>query len=65
MATFTYGGYTCGSCGTWVPNGCTHTCPTAIRWVNERIAAALERIAAALEALNEPTLRVKQPDEPT
>jgi hypothetical protein len=54
-------GWTCSSCGAWVPNGCTHSCPTYIRWVNppapsafsaeERIAAALERIALALDAL--------------
>ena len=63
-STFTpTGGYTCYRCKAFVPNGCTHSCPTMV-WVNptppvtvtptaeDRIAAALERIAVALERLS-------------
>jgi hypothetical protein len=52
----TYGGWTCQSCGAYVPNGCTHSCSMAVRWQNPppdpvltRLADALERIATALE----------------
>jgi hypothetical protein len=52
-------GWNCHRCGAFVPDGCTHSCPTMV-WVNppppkpwpdplDRVAAALERIAAALE----------------
>lgn len=53
------GWWQCSQCGTLVPNGCTHSCPTGAippptnfnvqPTTQERIAAALERIAAALE----------------
>jgi hypothetical protein len=58
-------GRTCSQCGTWVPNGCTHSCPTGGPFSTipqtklagpfspeERIATALERIATALEEAN-------------
>ena len=57
-------GWHCGTCGSWVPNGCTHSCPTSFRWTwntntvpaktaEDRIADALELIAKALADLAE------------
>ena len=57
-------GWTCPMCRSFVPNGCTHHCPSTTvipvvdpRFSNppkpdvfERIAVALERIATAMEA---------------
>ena len=59
-------GWTCWRCGSYVPNGCTHHCPSnsigtpftpAPAQMSpdplDRIANALERIAAVLEASNQ------------
>lgn len=53
-------GYTCATCGQWVPFGTCHICnyppeqstaPTFYPYPDERAAKALERIADALEKL--------------
>lgn len=45
-------GYTCWNCGQWVPNGCTHSCPTGIwptQWtVNPVITTTFTTDASAL-----------------
>jgi len=54
-------GYTCPTCGKWVPNGTYHTCgqPQAYNWCPyygcgcDSLLPVLERIAKALESLVE------------
>jgi hypothetical protein len=58
-----YGGYTCGTCGAYVPTGNSHACPgwsafsppttVTLQQVDLRVASALERIADALERIAE------------
>jgi hypothetical protein len=55
-------GWVCGGCGTWVPNGVSHTCPTKSDYssatpVNftyvpyQDLLSELKRIADALEKI--------------
>jgi len=60
----TDGGYTCPSCGVWVPGNMHHVCypskygygydddDTIISYSSRRLIYVLERIAKALEELN-------------
>lgn len=59
---YDYSGWNCGTCGAWVPNGCTHFCPSNVNpsYVAPqpptvpdpltRIAHALEQIVGEIEA---------------
>jgi hypothetical protein len=56
-----FNGWTCSQCRQWVPNGCTHSCPTtpqpaarpdhgfALLALGNRIADLLERLVVLLE----------------
>jgi hypothetical protein len=62
-ANTSVGGYTCYRCHAFIPNGCTHSCPTTLLYQPSpppapmrmdhgfAYAAALERIAVALEEI--------------